>query len=248
MVCSKWKGLIKSISVQILTAVSDWFLWWVTRPAYCTVEHGPSVKCVCFFTRLQENYILLQHYKILHYEIVTACWLGYLSSSHGIFCRLKLLLHGQLILNIRRYDHITSVLISLHWLRVPERISFKIAVLTYLSLNRSAPSCLSSYFTRVIDMPSRHGLRSASSNRLTVPFCCCTTFGKRSFPVAGANIWNELPVDITSAPSLPVFRQHLKTFLFWHYWFCFFSHFLYATSGIVHVFVVLAVSSLLRPR
>jgi len=37
---------------------------------------------------------------------------------------------------------------------------------------------------------------------------------KRSFPVVGADLWNELPADITSAPLLPVFRQRLKTFLF----------------------------------
>jgi len=93
-------------------------------------------------------------------------------------------------------------------------IGFKIAVLTYRSLSGSAASYLSSYFTRVVDVPSRHRLRSASSNRLTVPFCRRTTFDKRSLPVAGANIWNELPLDITSVPSLPVFRQRLKTFLF----------------------------------
>jgi len=28
-------------------------------------------------------------------------------------------------------DHITDALVSLHWLRVPERITYKVAVLTY---------------------------------------------------------------------------------------------------------------------
>ena len=36
----------------------------------------------------------------------------------------------------------------------------------------------------------------------------------RSFPVAAAIFWNTLLVDIQSSPSLPVFRQRLKTFLF----------------------------------
>jgi len=35
-----------------------------------------------------------------------------------------------LIFRIRRSEHVTAVLISLHWLRVPERILFKQAVLT----------------------------------------------------------------------------------------------------------------------
>ena len=121
---------------------------------------------------------------------------------------------ARLIYNIRRYDHITDALISLHWLRVPERISFKIAVLTYRSLNGSAPSYLSSYFTRVADVPRRHRLRSASTSRLTTPFIRRSTIGKRSFPFVGAILWNELPSDVISAPSLPVLRQRLKTFLF----------------------------------
>jgi len=36
----------------------------------------------------------------------------------------------------------------------------------------------------------------------------------RAFAIAGACIWNGLPVDVTSALSLPVFRQRLKTVLF----------------------------------
>jgi len=33
-------------------------------------------------------------------------------------------------------------------------------------------------------------------------------------PVCAANTCNELPSDISSAPSLSVFRQHLRTFVF----------------------------------
>ena len=40
------------------------------------------------------------------------------------------------------------------------------------------------------------------------------TVGKRAFPVSAANLWNSLPAHLTSAPSLTVFRQRLKTFLF----------------------------------
>jgi len=37
---------------------------------------------------------------------------------------------ARLIFHLRRSDHITDALVSLHWLHVPERIQFKIAVLT----------------------------------------------------------------------------------------------------------------------
>jgi len=38
---------------------------------------------------------------------------------------------ARLIFCLRRSDHITDALIGLHWLRVPERIVFKVAVQTY---------------------------------------------------------------------------------------------------------------------
>jgi len=41
-----------------------------------------------------------------------------------------------------------------------------------------------------------------------------STVGGRAFPVAGPTIWNSLPDSVISAPSLPTFRQRLKTFLF----------------------------------
>jgi len=42
---------------------------------------------------------------------------------------------ARLIFRIRRTEHITPALINLHWLRVPERISFKLAVMTYRSIH-----------------------------------------------------------------------------------------------------------------
>jgi len=37
---------------------------------------------------------------------------------------------ARLIFRIRRSEHITPALISLHWLRIPERIYFKLSVMT----------------------------------------------------------------------------------------------------------------------
>jgi len=38
--------------------------------------------------------------------------------------------------------------------------------------------------------------------------------GRRAFSVAGARVWNALPADVTSAPSLFTFRKRLKLHLF----------------------------------
>ena len=60
---------------------------------------------------------------------------------------------ARLIFRLRRHDHITDVLVSLHWLRVPERIVFKVAVQTYWALQGDAPQYLRQ-FTSVADTPS----------------------------------------------------------------------------------------------
>jgi len=109
---------------------------------------------------------------------------------------------ARLIFSLRRSDHITDTLISLHWLRMPQWIIFKVASLTYRALHGSAPSYLALSFTCVADMLHRRRLRSASTEQLDVQTCHRSTIGGRAFPVAGAKVWNSLPSDVKSASSL----------------------------------------------
>ena len=55
---------------------------------------------------------------------------------------------------------------------------------------------------------------SSASHRLVIPLVRLSTVGKQAFLVAGANMWKDLPLHVTSTQSLAVFRQHLETFLF----------------------------------
>ena len=129
-----------------------------------------------------------------------------------------------------RYDHITDALVSLYWLRVPERVDYKLAVQSYRVLHGAAPNYLN-VLRRTADLVSRQRLRSSASERLEVPTYKLSTVGRRSFAVAAPLFWNTLPLDAQTAPSLPVFRARLKTFLFrmlffnlhFHlfFWFCY---------------------------
>jgi len=93
--------------------------------------------------------------------------------------------------HLSRFDHISDALACLHWLRVPERIEFKIAVLTYKVIHGLAPGYLG-LFTRVADLPTRQSLRSVDTNRLIVPTSRLSTVGSRAFPIAGPLTWNDL--------------------------------------------------------
>ena len=80
---------------------------------------------------------------------------------------------------------------------------------TFRALHGTEPPYMTSQYTRVADMPNRRRLRSASSNQLDVPSFRLPTVGSRAFPIAGAKVWNSLPDDVTSTPSLSTFRRHL---------------------------------------
>jgi len=41
-----------------------------------------------------------------------------------------------------------------------------------------------------------------------------STIGRRSFPVSASIFWNTLPPDVQSSPSVSIFCQRLKSYLF----------------------------------
>jgi len=56
--------------------------------------------------------------------------------------RLQSILHAaasRLVNGSRKYDHVSSLLRDLHWLRVPERIVYRLAVLVFRCRNHSVP-------------------------------------------------------------------------------------------------------------
>jgi len=112
----------------------------------------------------------------------------------------------------RKYNHVTPLLTDLQWLRVLERITFRLAVLVYRCQHGIAPPYFANELHRVADVESRQRLRSAATT-LVVPNTVHATIGDRSFPVAAARVWNSLSQHVTS-PSRTVFRRRLKTELF----------------------------------
>jgi len=146
---------------------------------------------------------------------------GLPSSQHN---RLQSVMNAaaRLVFSARKSEHIIPLLHDLNWLRVPQRIEFKLAVLVYRCLHVMAPPYLARELRHVAYIDSRRRLRSASTSVLEVPSTRHVTIGDRVFGVAAARVWNTLPADVTSSSSLPVFKRHLKTFFFTnsHVWHC----------------------------
>jgi len=84
---------------------------------------------------------------------------------------------ARLIFRARPYDHVQPLLWSLHWLQVPERISYRLAVLVYRCLHGSAPGYLASNLQHVSDLSARRRLRSSSTSALVAPRTVRATIG-----------------------------------------------------------------------
>ena len=118
----------------------------------------------------------------------------------------------RLVFRLRRSDHIADALVSIHWLRVPERIIFKIVMQTY---HTGSPwRCLQYLwqFTPIADFQSQQRLRAVFfSDDLLVPAVRLPWMLR--LPCRRRSCINDLPVDVTSAPSLRTFRKRLKLHL-----------------------------------
>jgi len=82
---------------------------------------------------------------------------------------------------------------QLHWLDVPDRVLFKLAVTVHQCLNGRAPPYLSEHCIPVFSADARPHLRSANRHLLAVglPRFRLNTYGRRAFSVAGPMAWNH---------------------------------------------------------
>ncbi len=120
---------------------------------------------------------------------------------------------ARLLSGCRKFDHITPILCSLHWLPVECRIHFKVLLLTYKALHGKAPVYISNMLS------FREGRSSRSSNKLllSIPRTKCVRFGDRAFSVYAPTLWNTIPYNIRSCHDLDVFKTNIKTYLFQRY-------------------------------
>ena len=127
--------------------------------------------------------------------------------------RLQRVQHSaaRLVTGTPRREHISPVLIQLHWLPVEYRVQYKVLLYVYKALHGTAPGYISDLVVKY--QPTR-ALRSASKSLLIVPKTRTATYGTRSFKVAAPTLWNNLPETMKDTDSEYLFIKHLKTFLF----------------------------------
>ena len=118
-----------------------------------------------------------------------------------------------------RRNHITPVLRDLHWLRINDRIIFKILILTYKAVTGVAPA----YLCEIIELTNKSTTvrtrEAADPLLLRIPplsKLCSNTYFERSFMYAAPTLWNDLDIDIRMLP-FSLFKSRVKTLLYLKY-------------------------------
>ena len=102
---------------------------------------------------------------------------------------------ARVITSTRKFDRGLGQILhdQLHWLDVPDRVLFKLAVTVHQCLNSRTPPYLSEHCIPVSSADMRRHLRSANCHLPAVPRFRLNTDGRQAFSVAGPITWNSIP-------------------------------------------------------
>jgi len=142
-------------------------------------------------------------------DYCNALYCGMSSSNFDKLQRVQNTL-ARVILKQHKFVHVTPLLVQLHWLPIRQRVTFKLATLTFKLIHSHQPS----YLFELIDMyqPVRY-LRSSDLNLLCA-HRTRTVLATRAFKHSAVAVWNNLLPDIRNCETLYSFKRRLKTVLF----------------------------------
>ena len=101
----------------------------------------------------------------------------------------------------RKYDHISPVLRDLHWLKIDERIDYKVLLLVFKRLHNEGPVYLSKNFEMLSSIPGKQKLRSANSLKVVPSGSRLKPIWRKMFYVTGPTLWDNLPEKLRFSVS-----------------------------------------------
>ena len=129
-------------------------------------------------------------------------------------------------------SNITPALRELHWLRICDRIIFKILLLTHKAVNNTAPEYLCDFIRLNVKSTTIRTCASFDPCLLCVPpisKTCGNSFFDISFVYAAPSLWNALDLNIILLP-FDAFKKRVATHLYLKYfvnWFLLYLYYLY---------------------
>ncbi|CAC5397324.1 unnamed protein product [Mytilus coruscus] len=119
---------------------------------------------------------------------------------------------ARLVTRKKKFEHLTSTLMSLHWLPFKFRCQYKLLLFAFKTLHELAPSYLSEFIH--FYKPAR-SMRSENAALIEMPENARTKmYSERRFDVAAGTLWNSLSANLRNEQSFELFKKGLKTRLF----------------------------------
>ena len=133
-------------------------------------EHVTHVVCTCFAVLRQLRQVQRFLTPTIFVSLITQLILSRIDYCNIVYTGLPALhlnrlqsvikAAARLITSSSRYSSVIPLLYDLHWLRVPERIEYKLCLLVYKCIHGTAPLYLSDKIQLVASEPLRRKLRS----------------------------------------------------------------------------------------
>ena len=118
----------------------------------------------------------------------------------------------RMIFQLPKHSSINTYLAKLHWLKIQECITYKVATIMYKCIHNTAPA----YLTEMVisKLPHTRNLRSTQRGLLYMTKSRTEFVHSGSFRSMGPHIWNTLPANVKDSNNIAVFKSKLKTHLF----------------------------------
>ena len=100
---------------------------------------------------------------------------------------------------------------KLHWIKVRDRVVYKILLLIFKCRLGYGTKYISKRLIPISEIPERRKLRSLNSTNLYVPKSKMSSIRKRRFEVEGPSLWNGLPEGLRRVRKVEDFGKELKT-------------------------------------
>ena len=110
----------------------------------------------------------------------------------------------RLIFGLKKRTSLSNYYEKLHWLKVEQRVFYKIILIAYKCVNNKAPTELIDKIVRYKDLDT-----------LTLS---CVQFkskaGRRCFSYIAPRLWNEIPLQVKTITDIEKFKKQLKGYIY----------------------------------
>ena len=201
--CIRFVESAKNLGVYLDSTLSlDFQVQKVVTACYTTIKLLSRIKHFLMVEQLQ----LLVCSLVL--SVIDYCNILYYGMSAKNMNKLQSVQNSaaRLACKVNGFDRVSSddLFNKLHWLKVRERIVYKILITVHKCLNGNAP----------IDVCEMIKYSQSSRTQKLEAKKCVGVMGDRAFSVCGPRLWNALPIKLRLLENLDDFKKALKTYLF----------------------------------